>query len=175
MRYALAVVVAVLELGCVKGPKGDPGPAASSGKRLVWVDATGAEVGPAAAAGVSSGLASYVDDRGLIWPVDPETARVAEDRFPGFSKLFETSDCTGTAYMVPVAPRVVFKAPGDPKLRVRPDSLASKSVSVHTLSGTDCSPTSTDYQVIDLTTTAPSPELTIPALAFAPPLRQEWH
>lgn len=104
-----------------KGDKGDPGTQGIQGVQGVaaphaaWVDAAGTEV-RIAFNGTSS---VFVDPAGFVWTVDLETGALT--RPTAASVSFASTDCTGTGYVRPDAPRVVT-ALGDGSLVARADS-----------------------------------------------------
>lgn len=110
-----------------KGDKGEPGTPGGQGLQglqgvpgtagpgSTWVDATGAAVHIA----FDGTALVYVDGAGFIWSVDRETGALATPT-PG-SIFFPSSDCSGSGYVRPDAPRVVT-ALGDGSLVARSDA-----------------------------------------------------
>jgi hypothetical protein len=186
----VSAIVSVLLASCVaergepgepglagpQGPAGPPGPSGATGPQgpagvapstgsLVWVDATGRFV--------SSGdlfSPTFVDDDGLIWRVETETARI----FPEQAEFrFAEPDCAGEEYVVAFPPRTPFFVEG--QLYVRPDQLQSEMVPFHsmrTFSG-ECQPAQ-GYSQNSLGRASLRqlpPE--VPSLDFVLPLRRE--
>jgi hypothetical protein len=182
MVRAWAVGLLVLELGCVKGPQGDPGPVGPEGPErapvLAWVDASGALV----SAGAEP---TYVAPDGRLWRVGRETGALGPTR-AGVSPVYLDPACSGAAYLAladeagsPVPPpRVVFTLLGESTLRVRPDSSAGEphaGETVYSSAGGACAALAAapGRLLLPAAGTAPAQPLTPPASPFAPPLRQE--
>ncbi len=152
------------------GPQGPQGPAGSG---FSWRDATGALV----SYGDSGSTPVYVDARGYLWYVNIENAQPLSQTVPGL--FFSDPGCTGTAYVYPPPPRVVFQVPGDPLYYVRPDTLLGQNVTIASGNmqggppGEQCRDTPSTQYLIPLSATVPSPPITLPSLPFTPPLHQE--
>ena len=173
------------------GPQGEPG-LSGDGPQLVWKDAAGTTIGPAASGFVAMGVypkgigPEYFDDDGNIWRIDPESGEVVPS-LTDIPIFYDGPNCTGQAYIgFPpsglaldfrnyVLPRVVFTASFDATLRVRPDTLASTQQRM--ISGTTgergCSQTDQDMLVIPLDATTPPAPMSLPVVAFQPPFRRE--
>lgn len=95
------------------GPAGAPG---AAGPGVFWADATGA----VAAVGATP---MHFDANGVGWPLDVETAELAVlETWPRYV-AFESSDCTGPAYVRIVTPGTAFKMGAE--WRVRPATVRS--------------------------------------------------
>lgn len=154
---ATCLVVACLLIGCAeKGASGEPGArgadgapgakgdtgergepgargadgTAIAGARIVlWVDATGAVIGPEPV---------FIDDAGVQWPLDLETGTVkpvplSEDVY------FASTDCSGQAYRYSAGlPRVASSLPladGGVALVVRDDTTPSVAITLSMTNG----------------------------------------
>jgi hypothetical protein len=167
------------------GAKGDPGERGEAGQRgadgtaiagariVLWVDATGAVIGPEPI---------FIDDAGVQWPLDLETGE------PSPSKLYEgvifaSNDCSGQAYAAGGLPRVAGSrelADGGSTFVVRDTTTRAVRLSV--------GPTAGSVRQNDGSCAAgfpaPAQMLVVPIEAFrevpAPltgtpgPLRKEW-
>lgn len=182
MRYGWLVV---LVCGCVgekgergsagadgaRGPQGEPGAAGERGAvgagaalGLRWVDARGTLVGD---------QLTYVDDAGVLWPVDTETARVRiVDLQLLTSRFYTSSDCSGVAYVIPPLPRQPFISDA-PTVRVRRDDTLPSDVQIGSAvsaGGSTCNTASGSRAVISF---ADMDVVQLPALSFVPPLHRE--
>ena len=173
-----AVVFAVSCGGAAgeKGPAGDQGPAGEQGPRgepgysgLVWVDANGALVGPYAESPI------YVDDAGVLWPVNSETAELdlaTRDTAVGW---FESADCTGVAYALANPPSVAYLVPsgmgtGLTRAVVRSATQASVSIHAHSQLGESSTCGFADLNDLMVPTSSLS-AVAPPNFQFAAPLR----
>jgi hypothetical protein len=147
------------------GAKGDRGEAGAGAARgLQWVDATGALVGD---------QLTYVDDAGVLWPIDPETARVrAVDLHLLSNRLYTSSDCSGVAYVVAPAPRQVFDMLDDPTLSVRRDAVVRVDIDAGSASSSSgCVQVSGARSGV--VAFADCDVVQLPSLSFVPPLHRE--
>jgi hypothetical protein len=154
------------------GPQGEPGPAGARGEPgergpgLRWVDADGVEVGPDVA-----GKPVYIDQDGVIWPIDPERAEIGATVH--VTRFFTSDDCTTDPHVVPPLPRVPFEVDGISGWYVRPDDLPqAPNTTFMAYQGTGiCNPSNDIENAYELVLMDP---LTgPPALSFVAPLRQE--
>lgn len=161
MRALLSLVV-VMAFGCSSGSSvADTRPPV-----FVWVDATGAVVGP-----YSGPQASFIDDQGFMWQLNSVTGKVdAPHEGAGASLFFESADCSGPAFMAaairPLEVRGVFKRAG--LWAVKADAVIVDKTIASDFSGS-CSPRSTSVLAVvaeDALVAAPAK----PSLAFAGPL-----
>jgi hypothetical protein len=98
---------------------------AQSRAEFVWVDANGRVIGPYVP------TQFYVDDDGLNWLLDPETATLSIFNFNDEPWFYTEPDCQGPAYLLPIPyPRSVFTTHNCSVPRVRPDELASQQIHV---------------------------------------------
>lgn len=84
------------------GPQGVPGPVSGNGRVVVWVDATGAVIGPEPV---------FIDDAGVRWPLDVETGApsLTTTSPSAIHRGFISDNCTGTEYVSALAaPREAF-------------------------------------------------------------------
>lgn len=101
-----------------RGPAGADGAPGATGGGYRWVDATGeaVTVGPDLV---------FVDEAGMFWGVDAETAELTAHQEDG--QLYTTTDCTGPGYAIlqmgvspsvaRVSPRMVVEIDGDTFVR----------------------------------------------------------
>ncbi len=126
-RHLTVLLIAALLASCAKGPKGDPGSTGADGPRgptgpqglpggtgpagppgppgpaLVVVDsppggATPNVMGPLVAFDAAAGTVSFFKD-GIVWSIDSGNGAIAYPFPLGSTFLFETTDCTGTAWV----------------------------------------------------------------------------
>src|ERR1041385_6081326 len=166
-RRLMLIALAVACSGC---PKSD-NPSSDSSKQLVWVDKTGAVVGPGEAIILeATTLATYVDSSGDIWALNLETA---EPLVVGRSSYFSDASCTSGSFVIPPAPRVPFTIGTDTStLHVRPDDLVlstQPALYEKQANGTCSQLGSTATLAVDATKLK---TISRPSLPFAPPLRQ---
>lgn len=116
---------------------------------------------------------TYVDDAGVLWPLDLETGRVDRTALHLLSnRLFTSSDCTGPAYVKPPAPRQVFDMLDDQTLRSRRDAAALADVTIHSgMSGGVCGQVTANTQ--SLVSFDAMDVVALPALSFVGPLHRE--
>ena len=96
-----------------------------AGAQFVWVDADGRAISP------FLDPETYVDDAGLFWPLDPETATVSDPAQTGGRWFFAEPGCTGPTYEWPVpAPRRIFRTFNCPVPRYRPDDVQSQLITI---------------------------------------------
>lgn len=148
-----------------QGERGEAGPQGVGAARgLRWVDASGALVGD---------QLIYVDDAGVLWPIDPETARVKMIDLQLLSnRLFTSSDCSGSAYVPAPPPRQAFNMIDDPTLRVRRDTVQRVDIQAGSgSSGGNCNAISGTRS--GLVSFADMDVVQLPALSFVPPLHRE--
>ncbi len=124
LRRLPVLLMAVVLASCAKGPKGDPGPqgadgpvgqtgpqglpgstgpAGAPGPALVVVDsppggATPNVMGPLVAFDAAAGTVSFFKD-GIVWNIDSGNGAIAYPIPQGSTFLFETTNCTGTAWV----------------------------------------------------------------------------
>ena len=117
---------------------------AQSGAELVWVDANGRVITPYTATSI------YVDDEGVLWLLDPETATVSVVNFPDEAWFYTEPDCQGPAYLPAIhSPRQVFTTHNCSVPRVRPDDVASQEITVASrLFGALCIPWGGTFRLI---------------------------
>ena len=129
-----------------------------------WVDSTGQLVGD---------QLTYVDDAGVLWPIDPESARVKTvDLQLLTSRFYASSDCTGVGYVIPPLPRQPFISDA-PTIRVRRDTTMPADVQVGSavsVGGVTCTPVTGTPSVVSF---AEMDVVQLPALSFTPPLHRE--
>ena len=172
MRIPVGTLLLLAIAGCAapagpvdsSTPPPNAGTASASG-RLVWKDATGAFV--------AYDSLLYQDDRGYLWSLNPETARLYD--FGAGSTNFASADCSGEAYAGAAQPRFPFRLAGESAWRVRPDALASIEVvlgSALTVTGTCQTLTnSTPTRVVPIARLIAG--IAEPTFSFAPPLHME--
>lgn len=167
------------------GAKGDPGERGAAGARgadgtaiagariVLWVDATGAVIGPEPV---------FIDDAGVQWPLNLESGTVAPlALYEGV--YFASNDCTGQALRPGYAPRMASSLPladGGTQLVVRDDSTQAVTItyglstgSVRLLDG-NCSFGNSFNQRLTVVPVEAFRELRAPTASFVPPLRKEW-
>lgn len=136
---------------------------------LVWVDATGAVVGPYSPIPYSL----YVDSNGVAWRLDPISATASA---PAMAVGYLTADCSGDAYLIAdsVAARTAVRVGGETgEIRVVPDSAVAALTKMGALGpAASCSKNSNSWPAIAVNKLAPGPA-SPPLLPFAPPLRIE--
>lgn len=175
MRNVIAVVGLLLVVGCAsKDPGGSSGGSSGGGGQgLVWVDRTGAVVGP------DVGGPVYFDSSGFMWAVGVNTGALRPP-LVGVLSFYDDSACS---HLVGVAqpdmelpPREVFAlTPGDGGFFVRSDTAqfgvdAGQLFAFAGASG--CSPEgSVGSAVLPITGMV---AVTPPATPFAPPLHPQW-
>lgn len=166
------------------GPKGDPGAtgavgatgaqgepgapgadgAAIAGARIVvWVDATGAVIGPEAA---------FLDDAGVRWLLDTETGDLAT--YVNFTAhYFESLDCSGPPLMRVQLPRTAFGGPdGGYFVRSNDATTAALLTTASRQSfGGPCIQISSSFYMLPLNEVRAVEK---PAFDFIGPLRVEW-
>lgn len=151
MRSVVAAAVLLL-IGCNQGPKGDTGPAGPQGPAgpsgppgpsgasygvdaQVWRDADGGTHG-------LLGSLTFIDAAGQAWFIDTETGQTRNTTYDGYADIgyWQSSDCTGERYTLPVYPRFPVRIHGaDAGYWVRPDGLRSETITPRsTISGTGC-------------------------------------
>ena len=115
----------------------------------------------------------YVDRQGLVWHLDPETGEVTVYRDPR-PLLYESADCTGTAYVEAFLPRTTFRVAGDPSIRVRPDGQASQKLAIGSSDdGTGCTAVSITEVVVPAGSTIPNSPIVTPTLPYQFPIHAE--
>jgi hypothetical protein len=154
-------------VGCSNG-----GGSSSSGKQLVWVDKTGAEVGPGD--NVSDPvftLATYVDSSGAIWTLDAETGEPTNTVRK--TALYSDSGCSSGQFVIPPVPRVPFLLGTDPTIYVRPDdlTLSTQAALFQKNSDGSCSSAGSNAQLV--VEVSKLKTVSSPSLPFAPPLHRE--
>lgn len=155
------------------GEKGEPGARGADGSAIpgarvvLWVDAQGAIVGPEAA---------YLDDAGVFWMLDTESA---EPRGAGGDGrlYFESADCTGEAFVVTYpSPRRAFSAPaldGGLQFFMRPSfSVRGTQRAFGSRFASDCLQTNESLRSLSASTDLTP--LAIPQPPYAGPLHTEW-
>ncbi|WP_218035663.1 hypothetical protein [Myxococcus fulvus] len=119
----------------------------------------------------------FADAQGLVWSVDLETGR-SKPVFQDISRYFETSDCTGEAFMAgTIPPRYVFTVAGDPTFRRRPDTqLRVLREFKSYFSDGRCRTTQGESQGLPLSNTAPDSPISLPTHTdgFTPPFHYEF-
>ena len=159
--------------GC-KDAKGSPPPGCGSPGQVVWVDAAGTCVpGVVASSELYFDEKNFFDDSGHIWNIDVQSGRVSV----GYSRdrMFESADCTGTAYISPTPPRVTFLSAGDDTIRVLPDDAQRSAMEPHSWwrQGGCEEVNLPELSVVPAELTIPNAPLTIPTLPYRFPLHAE--
>jgi len=179
-----------------EGPQGPPGfrgptgPAStSSSGQLIYRDALGQKVSGAVGlynGGWSTGRTpAYVDARGYIWLVDPETGEVGAI-FTIQAKMYAGPDCTGQAFFMvyPHAggwnippPRMPIWVEEEHRYRARGDHQLVPSVPIvsQLFPGLPCQNTDSVagryFAISD--ESVPAEPIVLPSVSFAPPLHRE--
>jgi hypothetical protein len=143
---------------------------AQSGAEYVWVDANGRTIGPF----LGGWYGTYIDEDGLQWNVDPETASLyVVNYWESYDRTYFTEpNCAGASYSTPFPPRWVYKLNHWPFPRFRPDWLASQEVRVASMRYGSCQPYAGTLRLV------PESELIeldgpLPDLGACPPLHVE--
>src|SRR5262249_36984804 len=118
---------------------------AQSRAEFFWVDANGRVIAPFL-------TGTYVDDAGLFWVLDPETATVSVLNFNDETLYYTEPGCQGPSYLFAGShgPRQVFTTGTCSIPRVRPDDLASQEISIasYLYRGISCLPVSGTVRLI---------------------------
>lgn len=167
------------------GAKGDPGERGAPGARgadgtaipgariVLWVDATGAVIGPEPV---------FIDDAGVQWPLDLETGTVKPQ---ALSELvyFASTDCSGQAYRAGGLPRVGSSLPlgdGGVSLVVRDDTTPAVAITLSVSNGAQrgpdgfCAAGFGFSQQARLVPVQAFREVLAPSTSTPGPLRKEW-
>jgi hypothetical protein len=142
-----------------------------AGAEFVWVDADGRALQPLQPFLLSPFLGSqtYVDDAGLFWTLDPETATVSVPHALSSPWFFAEPGCTGPAYELPFPPRQIFSTPNCTVPRYRPDDVRRQRITVvwRMDNGIDCAPYQSVARVVPYSqmifVDRPAPELGVRA------------
>ena len=175
-----------LGLSGATGPQGPP-----PDHQLVFRDAAGTFVSrtaPFPSAFHELGAASFMDERGFLWRVHPESGQIISVAVIRLD--YVTTDCTGDEY-VPLPydpgtggseppqsllPRMPFQLAGESQLRIRPDHSTGAVINVGATRagrGAACTPTPSFTQSFDFVLTSdslPQPPIDTPTASFVPPL-----
>lgn len=152
-----------------RGEQGPPGAASNAGKIVVWVDATGAEVGPELA---------YWDDAGVRWDLDKESGSATTSA--PLWLYFSSGDCTGQEYIeVRVPPRWAFAAGIDGGTYVRPNdaqhpALQGLNTATIAANGGGCSVLNQPNEQHSVFRLEELRHVSRPQTGFTGPLRTEW-
>ena len=144
---------------------------AQSGAEMVWVDANGRTIGPF----LGGWYGTYIDDAGLQWNVDRETATLYVVNYWESDDwtYFTEPNCEGPSYIrASFPPRYVYKLDHWRFPRFRPDWLASQQIQVASVRRGLCQNTEGTGQLI------PEAEMIevdqpLPDLGACPPLHVE--
>jgi len=143
---------------------------ARSGAEFVWADANGTTIAPLIG-GPQQLRTDYMDDAGLLWTLEVNTATVSAVGDAG--RLFTQPGCTGPAYITAFPPRLVFTIVNLPGGWVRRDDVTAQMMQVASYDeGHGCLPTNSTISVIPqsgLTAVDSTP----PNLGACPPLHVE--
>lgn len=149
-----------------RGEQGPPGVASNAGRIVVWVDATGAVIGPEPV---------FIDDAGVQWPLDQETGLIGTG-LP-WPVYYESNDCDGGALeLAHSPPRVVFIGADGGFFRRANDVIRARVRDVHSTRGPptwQCYATSGSYGLLQWSSdivAVPGP----PTIGFQGPLRKDW-
>ncbi len=119
----------------------------------------------------------HIDEAGRVWSLNMETGQPAP--VDGGHWYFETTDCTGPAYVLPHMPRQPFMLPGDEGgVRIRPDDESAVERDVRSVQarqtggGVSCSPYVAATRMATITLPSLQP-VTPPVLPFRGPLHIE--
>ena len=153
----------------LQGPQGPQGPVGVCvTKSLVYVDATGAVVGPN---DPTLGIL-YVDANGLLWPVDASTGAITLPA--GITTYWYDNDtCTGTQYVGVKAPRVPFQT-SDGTILVVPDTLAPTQVATWYSAGSGSCQGYGGGPQYSLESVTPGQAIALPTVSFVVPLHMEY-
>lgn len=148
-----------------RGEQGPPGAASNAGKIVVWVDATGAVIGPEPV---------FIDDAGVRWGLDRETGAPTA---LASSRLWHLSfDCSGETYVDAVSPPGhAFTVTSDGGTYVRASTTTSatpRGVGSTAIEGS-CSVSDPRVTRNTLRLTEVTPVVQPPS-RFSGPLRTEW-
>lgn len=165
MRWVgLLVVLAGCSSSSIAPQGGDAG---ARPPVAVWVDATGAVVGPYA-----SGSPVFFDAAGFQWSVDRDAARASAVGTGAF--YFSSADCSGSAYLAAnVLPRQTIRVAGDSTVYSLPDDAmpATRSDLRSVLGFSGCE------ALVGTAGVIPKAQARVvvgpPALSFMPPLHVE--
>jgi len=141
-----------------------------AGAEFVWVDADGRALQPIypISPTIFGDTTTYVDDAGLFWNLDPETATVSVPGEAAGPWVFAEPECAGPAYELPFPPRRIFRTFNCPLPRYRPD-VQSQLITIRSRmdNGIDCAPYQSVARVVPYSqmifVDRPAPELGVRA------------
>ncbi|MFC1610002.1 hypothetical protein ACFL6C_03530 [Myxococcota bacterium] len=171
---ALGMLSLIAIAGC-KEAKGSPPAGCGNPGQVVWVDAAGTCVaGVVATSELHFDQKNFFDETGYIWNVDVQSGEV----HPCYHRdlWFQSSDCTGTAYVSPTPPRVTFLAGNAPPTRVLPDDAQRTVVEIQYRQGYPggCEEVSVDpMPMVPAELTVPDTPIEVPTLPYQFPIHPE--